>query len=288
VNDGLVHLEVEGVAGTDVRCRVVVGGEIGSRKGVNLPGIDLGIAAFTDRDRRCLEFALENGVDAVSQSFVESAADVERVQAAARELGYRPFVIAKIERGRALDHVDEILAAADGLMIARGHLGVEVPIEQIAVLQKVASIAAEAIIEFGKSAVVVVPTGSGRTENSIARFRLPVWIAAVTSSERVARHLHFSYGVHPVRQSGRGRRLGHLHARARGLTWSLGDHGRAAPRPIGGSSARAPRHGTDRSRDADARRKRIAVSTSPLRHRSASPPLRWSRTGARYGSAAGW
>src|SRR5262249_9100016 len=65
VNDGLVRLEVEGVAGSDVRCRVVVGGEIGSRKGVNLPGIDLGIAAFTEHDRRCLEFALENGVDAV-------------------------------------------------------------------------------------------------------------------------------------------------------------------------------------------------------------------------------
>jgi pyruvate kinase len=300
VNDGLVHLEVERVAGSDVHCRVVVGGEIGSRKGVNLPGIDLGISAFTERDRRCLEFALESGVDAVSQSFVESAADVERVHAAARDLGYRPFVIAKIERARAVDRVDEILAAADGLMIARGDLGVETPIEQIAILQKrlmrkamqagkpvitatqmlesmtrspqptraeatdvanaildgtdsvmlsaesasgaypvesistlariaaatepnrsrfelwermktlpqevdpdlddLASIATEAIIEFGKSAVVVVPTESGRTVRSIARFRLPVWIAGVSSSERVVRHLHFSYGVHPVRQ----------------------------------------------------------------------------------------
>src|SRR5262249_41275853 len=114
------HLEVERVAGSDVHCRVVVGGQIGSHKGVNLPGIDLGIPAFTDRDRRCLEFALENGVDAVSQSFVESAADVECVRWAAGDLGYRPFVIAKIERARALDRLDEILAAADGLMIARG------------------------------------------------------------------------------------------------------------------------------------------------------------------------
>jgi pyruvate kinase len=303
VNDGLVHLEVVRVAGSDVLCRVLVGGEIGSRKGVNLPGIDLGIPAFTDRDRRCLEFALENGVDAVSQSFVESAGDVEHVHAAARDLGQRPFVIAKIERARALDRVDEILAAADGLMIARGDLGVEIPIEQIAMVQKslmrkalrvgkpvitatqmlesmtrnrqptraeatdvanaildgtdcvmlsaesasgsypvesvstlariaavtepnrsrfelweriktlpqevhpdlydLTAIAAEAIIEFGKSAVVVVTTGSGRTVRSVARFRLPVWIAGVASSEGVARHLHFSYGVHPVRQSGR-------------------------------------------------------------------------------------
>jgi pyruvate kinase len=301
VNDGLVRLDVEDVAGKEVRCRVVVGGEISSRKGVNLPGIDLGIPAFTERDRACLEFALRNGVDAVSQSFVESAADVEQVRAAARDLGHQPFVIAKIERARALERVDEILAAADGIMIARGDLGVEVPIEQIAVLQKtlmrkalragkpvitatqmlesmthhrqptraeatdvanaildgtdcvmlsaesasgsypvesvatlariaeatepsrsrfelwermrtlqqevrpdlydLAAIAAEAVMEFGRSAAVVVPTGGGRTARSIARFRLPVWIAGVTPNEGVARNLHFSYGVHPVRQS---------------------------------------------------------------------------------------
>src|SRR5262249_46692674 len=303
VNDGLVHLEVEGVAGSDVHCRVVVGGQIGSHQGFNLPGIDPGIPAFTDRDRRCLEFALENGVDAVSQSFVESAADVECVRGAAGDLGYRPFVIAKIERARALDRLDEILAAADGLMIARGDLGVETPIEQIAVVQKslmrkavragkpvitatqmlesmtrsrqptraeatdvanaildgtdcvmlsaesasgtypvesvstlariaaatepnrsrfelweqmktlpkeihpdlydLASIATEAIIEFGKTAVVVVVTGSGRTVRSVARFRLPAGVAGLASAERVAGHLHFSYGVHPVPRSGR-------------------------------------------------------------------------------------
>jgi pyruvate kinase len=302
VNDGLVHLEVEAVAGRDVRCRVVVGGEIRSRKGVNLPGLDLGIRAFTEHDRRCLEFALRHGVDAVSQSFVESAADVEAVREAARSLGCEPFVIAKIERARALERVDEILAAADGLMIARGDLGVEVPIERIAVIQKslvrkavvagkpvitatqmlesmthsrlpsraestdvanaildgtdgvmlsaesasgtypvesvatlariaaatephrshfelwehmrtlpqevhpglydLVAVAAEAVMEFGTSAAVVVPTGGGQTARSIARFRLPVWIATVTPSEQVARHLHFSYGVHPVRQTG--------------------------------------------------------------------------------------
>jgi pyruvate kinase len=297
VNDGLVDLEVEAVTGDEVRCRVVMGGEIRSRKGVNIPGLDLGVPAFTDHDRRCLEFALQHGVDAVSQSFVESAADVERVRAAARDLGHEPFVIAKIERARALERVDEIVAAADGLMIARGDLGVEVPIEQIAVLQKtlvrkamragrpvitatqmlesmtrsrqptraeatdvanaildgtdcvmlsaesatgmhpvesvatlariagatephrsrfelwermktlprefhpdlydLISVAAEAVMEFGRAAAVVVPTEAGRTAASIARFRLAVWIAAVTRSESVARRLHFSYGVHP-------------------------------------------------------------------------------------------
>ena len=137
LNDGLIQLEVTRVSGDEVECRVVVGGELRSRKGLNVPGIDLGISAFTERDRECLKFALEHGVDAVSQSFVESAADLEAVRDAARALGGAPpLILAKIERSRALDRVDEILAAADGLMVARGDLGVEVPIERMAVLQK--------------------------------------------------------------------------------------------------------------------------------------------------------
>ena len=136
LNDGYIQLEVVEVRGGEVRCSVRVGGELRSRKGLNLPGIELGIGAFTERDRECLKFALENGVEAVSQSFVESAADLHAVRGAARELGYAPFIIAKIERSRALDRLDEIMDAADGIMIARGDLGVEVPIERIAVIQK--------------------------------------------------------------------------------------------------------------------------------------------------------
>ena len=136
LNDGLVQLVVERVAGHDVQCKVAVGGELRSRKGLNLPGIALGISAFTDHDRTCLEFALENGVDAVSQSFVETAADIETVRTAAKAIGKRPFIIAKIERSDALKHFDEILKATDGIMVARGDLGVEVPVEQIAVIQK--------------------------------------------------------------------------------------------------------------------------------------------------------
>src|SRR3954452_5000728 len=98
VNDGLVQLVVERVVGNDVECTIAVGGELRSRKGLNLPGIDLGISAFTDNDRACLEFAMGAGVDAVSQSFVERAADIEKVREAAAQLGGRPFVIAKIER----------------------------------------------------------------------------------------------------------------------------------------------------------------------------------------------
>jgi pyruvate kinase len=136
LNDGLVQLLVEGAAGEEVHCRVAVGGELRSRKGLNLPGIKLGISVFTDHDRACLKFALENGVDAISQSFVETAADLQEVRAAAQALGKRPFLIAKIERADALQHFDAILQAADGIMVARGDLGVEVPIEEMAVIQK--------------------------------------------------------------------------------------------------------------------------------------------------------
>ncbi len=136
LNDGLVQLVVEHVKGNDVHCKVAVGGELRSRKGLNLPGINLGISAFTDHDRVCLELALQKGVDAVSQSFVETTADVQAVRAAANALGKQPFIIAKIERSDALDHFDEILKAADGIMVARGDLGVEMPIEEMAILQK--------------------------------------------------------------------------------------------------------------------------------------------------------
>ena len=136
LNDGLVQLAVERVAGNDVECIVVVAGELSSRKGLNLPGVDLGISAFTERDRACLKFALKEGVDAISQSFVERAADIHAVRAAAAKIGVQPFVIAKIERADALAHFDEILAASDGIMVARGDLGVEVPIEEIAFTQK--------------------------------------------------------------------------------------------------------------------------------------------------------
>jgi pyruvate kinase len=116
INDGFIQLKVQEVQGDDVVCSVRVGGELRSRKGLNLPGIDLGISAFTQQDREWLRFAARHGVDAVSQSFVATAADVQAVRAAARALEYDPFIVAKIERRDALDHLDAILAASDGIM----------------------------------------------------------------------------------------------------------------------------------------------------------------------------
>ena len=136
LNDGIIQIEVSAVKGNEVICRVVVGGELRSRKGLNLPGINLGVSAFTERDHECLKFAAEEGIDAISQSFVETGADIRAVRRAADALGYHPFIIAKIERSNALEHMDDILDAVDGIMIARGDLGVEVPVERIAIIQK--------------------------------------------------------------------------------------------------------------------------------------------------------
>lgn len=136
LNDGLIQLRVEEVMGDDINCVVVMGGELRSRKGLNIPGIKLATGAFTPRDRECMEFALAHGVDAVSQSFVSCAQDIEDVRRAAKEAGHDPFIIAKIERSKLIDEIDGIISAADGIMVARGDLGVEMPIEQIAIAQK--------------------------------------------------------------------------------------------------------------------------------------------------------
>ena len=136
LNDGLISLKVEQIKDSEVVCEVRAGGELLSRKGLNLPGIDLGFSAFTEHDRECLEFALAQGVDAVSQSFVSSGRDIEDLRDAADRCGRRPFIIAKIERYEALQNLDEILERADGLMVARGDLGVEIPISRMAVVQK--------------------------------------------------------------------------------------------------------------------------------------------------------
>ena len=136
INDGLIQLRVESVEGQQVHCQVLVGGELRAHKGVNLPGIDLGICAFTPRDHEFLEFACDQGLDAISQSFVQDASDIEAVRQAAAALDYYPFIIAKIERARAVENLDAILESADGIMVARGDLGVEIPIEEVALAQK--------------------------------------------------------------------------------------------------------------------------------------------------------
>jgi pyruvate kinase len=298
LNDGIIQVEVKEVHGNDVHCTVLVGGELRSHKGLNLPGIDLGMCAFTERDKECLEFALKHGVDAVSQSFVNNRDDIEAVRKAAHRLGYQPFIIAKIERAGALSTINEIMDAADGIMIARGDLGVETQIERIAIVQKelthmanklgkpvitatqmlesmvenfrptraeatdvanaildgtdcimlseesamgkfpveaasVLSRIAEATephrsefmevsemkacgvqyqqmlpdiisqnvkqtVESIEPAAVIVHTQTGYTARMISRFKLPVWITAVSKKKQTCQQLIFTYGILPI------------------------------------------------------------------------------------------
>ncbi|MBM9538596.1 pyruvate kinase [Desulfobulbus alkaliphilus] len=162
INDGNIQLRVHSIHGEDVLCEVLVGGSLRSKKGLNLPGIDLGISAFTEHDRICMQFALENGVDAISQSFVNDAADILAVREAAEAMGHHPFIIAKIERASTLSKIDEIMEAADGVMVARGDLGVELPIEEIAIMQKM--ITARGNL-FGKPVITATQMLESMTKN---------------------------------------------------------------------------------------------------------------------------
>ncbi len=301
LSDGFIQLEVKRVEGQEVHCEVQVGGELRPRKGVNLPGIDLGISAFTDRDRECMRFASEQDLDAISQSFVERPDDIAAVREAASALGYKPFIIAKIERAGAVQNLDAILESTDGIMVARGDLGVEIPIEEIAMTQKhiirqanlfgkpvitathmlesmidhrrptraeatdvanaildgtdcvmlseetaMGNYPVEAvgtmtriaqftephattrdvagILEAAKASqeistedlvslsiflstealgpcTVFTPTLSGATARRVTRFRIPVWIVAVSPNQPTCQTLQFSYGVHPVHET---------------------------------------------------------------------------------------
>ena len=136
MNDGYIELVVDGVEDQEVHCTVRAGGELRSHKGVNFPGIDLGISAFTDRDHELLRFAAEQQIDGVSQSFVLGPEDINAVREAADALNFRPLIIAKIERSGALGQIEAILDVCDAIMVARGDLGVEIPIEDIPAVQK--------------------------------------------------------------------------------------------------------------------------------------------------------
>ncbi|WP_028581427.1 pyruvate kinase [Desulfogranum japonicum] len=136
LNDGFIQLKVKAIKDRDIHCLVVVGGPLRSRKGLNVPDVDLGIDILTDKDKEIAAFALKNGVDALSLSFVEKGEDIAQLRQVATCLGYDPFIIAKIERSQAIKNLDDILKQADGIMVARGDLGVEIPIARIPIVQK--------------------------------------------------------------------------------------------------------------------------------------------------------
>ena len=136
LSDGFIALRVEEVRDTDVICKVIVGGTLFSHKGINVPKARLAIDAVTEKDLEFVEFSLEHGIDAVGISFVGSAYDVLKVRRFVDERSSKLFLIAKIERPDAVRNFEEIMTAADGVMVARGDLGVEMPIEKLPIVQK--------------------------------------------------------------------------------------------------------------------------------------------------------
>jgi pyruvate kinase len=136
IDDGKVVVEVVEVAGRDIVCRVLVGGEVSNNKGLSLPNVSVSIPALSEKDADDLRFALDLGVDFVALSFVRSPDDVKLVHDVMDEAGRRVPVIAKIEKPEAVARLDAIVNAFDGLMVARGDLGVELPLEQVPLVQK--------------------------------------------------------------------------------------------------------------------------------------------------------
>ncbi|MFE0414354.1 pyruvate kinase [Streptomyces tendae] len=136
VDDGKVCLEVTGVDGPRVRTRVIEGGMVSDHKGLNLPGVAVSVPALSKKDEDDLRWALRSGFDVVALSFVRSGRDVLDVHRIMDEEGRRLPVIAKIEKPQAVENIEDIVAAFDGIMVARGDLGVEMPLEQVPIVQK--------------------------------------------------------------------------------------------------------------------------------------------------------
>ena len=136
LDDGLIQLLVQDTTATEIRCQVVNGGRLTDRRGVNIPGADLPFPILTEKDRADLLFGVKQKVDLIAASFVRSAQDVRSIRSYLASLGGRQFIVAKIESRQGLERLEEILEEADGLMVARGDLGVEIPPEQVPLVQK--------------------------------------------------------------------------------------------------------------------------------------------------------
>lgn len=137
IDDGLIELEVKNITNTDIICTVINGGELGQKKGVNVPNVPVRLPAITEKDRKDIIFGVEQGIDFIAASFVRSAEGVLAIKALLKECGAPNLpVIAKIENGEGIKNIDEIIHCADGIMVARGDLGVEIPAEEVPYLQK--------------------------------------------------------------------------------------------------------------------------------------------------------
>ena len=137
IDDGLIELRVEKVTATEITCTVMNGGKISDRKGVNVPNVDLSMEYLSEKDRSDIEFGIQAGFDFIAASFVRCAQDVLQIREILESNGCNTIkIIAKIENAQGVNNLDEILRVSDGIMIARGDMGVEIPLEDVPVIQK--------------------------------------------------------------------------------------------------------------------------------------------------------
>lgn len=220
LNDGRVRLVVGSVTGKRVRCRVEQGGVVEDRKGVNIPGREVSIPSLTGKDLRDLAFGLSLGVDFVALSFVRRAEDVSGLKKRMRRMGKDLPVIAKLEKARALAHLREILLASDGVIVARGDLGIETSVEEVPVLQK-------RILREASRAGVTAITATHMLE-SMTLSRVPtraeasdVANAVLDGSDAVMLSAETSVGKYPVETVATMRRI--LSAAEEGIPTPRGD-----------------------------------------------------------------
>ena len=197
VDDGNVALVVVAVRGRDVHCDVVEGGPVSDAKGLSLPGVAVSVPALTDKDAADLRFALGLGVDLVALSFVRSPADAGLVRAVMAEARCPRPVLAKLEKPAAVDALDEVVAAFDGMMVARGDLGVEMPLEQVPLVQKRA---VQACREQAKPVIVATQMLESMTERSrpTRAEASDVANAVLDGADAVMLSAETSVGKHPV------------------------------------------------------------------------------------------
>lgn len=136
IDDGIIELKVKSVSKAEIECRVTVGGELGERKGVNVPGVSVKLPALTDKDKEDIKFAMKQGFDFVAASFVRDAECIRQIRELIEEYNSNLMIIAKIENQEGIENIDSIIDAADAVMVARGDMGVEIPAEKVPFIQK--------------------------------------------------------------------------------------------------------------------------------------------------------
>src|SRR5207249_331816 len=216
MDDGMVQLRVEEASPEEVRCRVVVGGRLSDHKGISLPRVPLPVSCLTDKDREDLRFGLAHGVDFVAVSFVRSEADIAEVRGSLHELGADVPIVAKLERHEGIVNLPGILRSVAAVMVARGDLGVDVPVEDVARVavraerevlaseaprrplhdvgfpEALSDAASQAAHALGAHAIVAF-TQSGSAARLISRARPRVPIIALTPFVEVQRRLALSW-----------------------------------------------------------------------------------------------